>query len=101
MTWPRIGIILLDSQFAPTIAPISGNHAFVASTSVRAYNFPPGVLSKKPSSPSAIPIMGLSVFHAESPIIGIAEGEDGFLLNTPGGKLQARTLVLATNAWLP
>ncbi len=42
-----------------------------------------------------------AVFHAESPIIGIAEGEDGFLLNTPGGKLQARTLVLATNAWLP
>jgi gamma-glutamylputrescine oxidase len=42
-----------------------------------------------------------AVFHAESPVIGIAVGEDGFLLNTPGGKLQARTLVLATNAWLP
>jgi gamma-glutamylputrescine oxidase len=42
-----------------------------------------------------------AVFHAESPVSGIAMGEDGVLLNTPGGKLHAHTLVLATNAWLP
>jgi gamma-glutamylputrescine oxidase len=42
-----------------------------------------------------------AVFHAESPVSGIAMGEDGVLLNTPVGKLHARTLVLATNAWLP
>jgi gamma-glutamylputrescine oxidase len=42
-----------------------------------------------------------AVFHEESPVSGIAVGEDGVVLNTPGGKLQARTLVLATNAWLP
>ncbi len=42
-----------------------------------------------------------AVFHAESPVSGISVGEDGVLLNTPVGKLHARTLVLATNAWLP
>ena len=41
------------------------------------------------------------VFHAGSPVSGISMGEDGVLLDTPEGKLHARTLVLATNAWLP
>ena len=42
-----------------------------------------------------------AVFHDESPVIGISVGEDGVLLHTPGGTVHARTLVLATNAWLP
>ena len=42
-----------------------------------------------------------TVFHTESPVSGISVGNDGVLLHTPGGKLHAHTLVLATNAWLP
>lgn len=42
-----------------------------------------------------------AVFHAASPVSGISMGEDGVLLDTREGKLHARTLVLATNAWLP
>lgn len=42
-----------------------------------------------------------AVFHNESPVIGISVSEDGVLLSSPGGKVHARTLVLATNAWLP
>ena len=42
-----------------------------------------------------------AVFHDESPVIGISANEDGVLLQTPKGTLHARTLVLATNAWLP
>jgi glycine/D-amino acid oxidase-like deaminating enzyme len=42
-----------------------------------------------------------AVFHEESPVIQISVDEDGVLLYTPGGTVHARTLVLATNAWLP
>ena len=42
-----------------------------------------------------------SVFHSESQVIGISANEDGILLQTSGGTVHARTLVLATNAWLP
>ena len=42
-----------------------------------------------------------AVFHEESPVIQISAGEDGVVLHTPGGTVQARTIVLATNAWLP
>jgi gamma-glutamylputrescine oxidase len=42
-----------------------------------------------------------AVLHDESPVIGISVSEDGVLLHTPGGRVNARTLVLATNAWLP
>ena len=42
-----------------------------------------------------------AVFHDESPVIGISANEDGVLLQTPGGTLHARTLIIATNAWLP
>ncbi len=42
-----------------------------------------------------------AVFHDESPVVGITVNEGGVLLDTPDGKLYARTLVLATNAWLP
>jgi glycine/D-amino acid oxidase-like deaminating enzyme len=42
-----------------------------------------------------------AVFHEESPVIQISVDEDGVLLHTPGGTVHARTLVLATNAWLP
>ncbi len=42
-----------------------------------------------------------AVFHTESPVSGISVKNDGVLLHTPGGKLHAHTLVLATNAWLP
>ena len=42
-----------------------------------------------------------AVFHEESPVIQISAGEDGVMLHTPGGTVYARTLVLATNAWLP
>ena len=42
-----------------------------------------------------------AVFHNESPVIGISANEDGVLLQTPGGTLRARTLIIATNAWLP
>ncbi len=42
-----------------------------------------------------------AVFHAASPVSGISMGEDGVLLDTREEKLHARTLVLATNAWLP
>ena len=42
-----------------------------------------------------------AVFHDESPVVGITVDEGGVLLDTPDGKLYARTLVLATNAWLP
>ena len=41
-----------------------------------------------------------AVFHDESPVVGITVDEGGVLLDTPDGKLYARTLVLATNAWL-
>jgi gamma-glutamylputrescine oxidase len=42
-----------------------------------------------------------AVFHGESQVIGISANEDGILLQTPGGTVHTRTLVLATNAWLP
>ena len=42
-----------------------------------------------------------AVFHEESPVIKISVGEDGVVLHTPGGTVHARTIVLATNAWLP
>jgi len=42
-----------------------------------------------------------AVFHCESNVTGISAHEDGILLQTPGGTIHARTLVLATNAWLP
>ena len=42
-----------------------------------------------------------AVFHDKSPVSGISVSEDGVLLKTPGGRVQARSLVLATNAWLP
>jgi gamma-glutamylputrescine oxidase len=42
-----------------------------------------------------------AVFHSESQVIGLSPNEDGILLQTPGGTVHARTLVLATNAWLP
>jgi glycine/D-amino acid oxidase-like deaminating enzyme len=42
-----------------------------------------------------------AVFHEESPVIQISAGEDGVVLHTPGGTVHARTIVLATNAWLP
>ena len=42
-----------------------------------------------------------AVFHSESQVIGVSANEDGILLQTPGGTVHARTLVLATNAWLP
>ena len=42
-----------------------------------------------------------AVFHSECPVIGISANEDGVLLQTPGETVHARTLVLATNAWLP
>jgi glycine/D-amino acid oxidase-like deaminating enzyme len=41
------------------------------------------------------------VFHNESQVTGISANEGGVLLQTPGGKVHARTLVIATNAWLP
>ncbi|HWZ18822.1 MAG TPA: FAD-binding oxidoreductase [Ktedonobacteraceae bacterium] len=41
------------------------------------------------------------VFHDESQVVGISANEDGILLQTPGGTVHARTLILATNAWLP
>ncbi len=54
-------------------------------------------------------VMGLALlaqqagaaFHDESQVIGISANEDGILLHTSGGTVHARTLVLATNAWLP
>ncbi|MGZ3622479.1 MAG: NAD(P)/FAD-dependent oxidoreductase [Ktedonobacteraceae bacterium] len=42
-----------------------------------------------------------AVFHNESQVIGISANEDGILLHTSEGTIHARTLVLATNAWLP
>ena len=42
-----------------------------------------------------------AVFHEESPVIQISAGEDGVVLHTPGGTVHARTIMLATNAWLP
>ena len=42
-----------------------------------------------------------AVFHSESQVTGISANEDGSLLQTPGGTVHTRTLVLATNAWLP
>ena len=42
-----------------------------------------------------------AVFHNESQVIRISANEDGILLHTPGGTVHTRTLVLATNAWLP
>jgi gamma-glutamylputrescine oxidase len=42
-----------------------------------------------------------AIFHSESQVIGITANEDGILLQTPGGTVHARTLILATNAWLP
>ena len=42
-----------------------------------------------------------ATFHGECQVIGISANEDGVLLQTPGGNLHARALVLATNAWLP
>jgi glycine/D-amino acid oxidase-like deaminating enzyme len=41
------------------------------------------------------------IFHVESNVTGISAHEDGIVLQTPGGTVHARTLVLATNAWLP
>ncbi len=42
-----------------------------------------------------------AVFHDESPVSEISVEKDGVVLKTPGGTVHARTLVLATNAWLP
>jgi glycine/D-amino acid oxidase-like deaminating enzyme len=42
-----------------------------------------------------------AVFHSESQVTAISANQDGILLQTPGGTVQAHTLVLATNAWLP
>jgi glycine/D-amino acid oxidase-like deaminating enzyme len=42
-----------------------------------------------------------AVFHLESPVSGIAVGQDGVLLHTPGGRVHARSLILTANAWLP
>ncbi len=42
-----------------------------------------------------------AVFHDESPVVEITVEDEGVLLNTPGGKVHAHSLVLATNAWLP
>ena len=42
-----------------------------------------------------------AIFHEESPVIQISASEDGVVLHTPGGRVHARTIVLATNAWLP
>jgi gamma-glutamylputrescine oxidase len=42
-----------------------------------------------------------TIFHEESPVIQISASEDGVVLHTPGGRVHARTIVLATNAWLP
>jgi len=42
-----------------------------------------------------------AIFQSESQVIRISANEDGILLQTPGGTVHARTLVLATNAWLP
>ncbi len=41
------------------------------------------------------------VFHCESQVTGISVNEDGVMIKTPHGTLRARTLILATNAWLP
>jgi glycine/D-amino acid oxidase-like deaminating enzyme len=42
-----------------------------------------------------------AVFLSESPVTGLSANENGIMLQTPGGTVHARTLVLATNAWLP
>lgn len=42
-----------------------------------------------------------AVFHDGSPVTEITIEDDGVLLSTPQGRLHAKTLVLATNAWLP
>ena len=41
------------------------------------------------------------LFYQESPVTTIATSENGVTLTTPRGMLQARDVVLATNAWLP
>jgi glycine/D-amino acid oxidase-like deaminating enzyme len=42
-----------------------------------------------------------AIFHAESPVSAITASDHGMTLTTPQGKVQARDVVLATNAWLP
>jgi gamma-glutamylputrescine oxidase len=41
------------------------------------------------------------LFYQESPVHTITVVEDGVILTTPRGRLRARDVVLATNAWLP
>ena len=42
-----------------------------------------------------------TVFYQESPVHTIVVDENGVTLTTPQGRLRARDVVLATNAWLP
>ena len=42
-----------------------------------------------------------AIFHAESPVTAITADNDGMRLTTPQGRVQAHSVVLATNAWLP
>lgn len=42
-----------------------------------------------------------ATFYEESPVESLRTQASGFAAHTPGGTLHARTLVLATNAWLP
>ncbi len=42
-----------------------------------------------------------ATFYQQSPVLSLAETEQGVTLNTPQGKLHANKLILAANAWLP
>lgn len=42
-----------------------------------------------------------AMIYQESPVLSLAEDERGVILTTPGGRLHAAKLILATNAWLP
>lgn len=42
-----------------------------------------------------------AVLYQQSPVLSIAENEQGVTLTTPGGTLHAGKLILAANAWLP
>lgn len=42
-----------------------------------------------------------ATFYEDSPLTALAEDEDGMTATTPFGTVRARSLVLATNAWLP